>query len=339
MVFIRADSNPIIAGGHIMRCIAIANELKSVGVNVHFLIADENSIQPLEINGIAYTVLGTNWQDLNAEIEQVKNILRYENNPVLLIDTYMVQRTYIEQLRPYCKIGYLGSKKEYLGNLDFLINYSADMDYDFYNKYYKSTKLLLGASYVPLRDEFKNINHRYKNKIEHILITTGNTNKDNMIESIMGEIMPVIEENKIFVDVVLGRMFNDKQKFYDDYSFSPYVEIFENVNSMSELMNKCDLAITANGTTVYELAAVGVPMMSFAMVDEQTKNAKALEKLGVVDYCGCSYMNKMRCVENIKKRLEYFIGHNDELIRMARQAHRLVDGSGCKKIISALLGA
>ena len=102
-------------------------------------------------------------------------------------------------------------------------------------------------------------------------------------------------------------------------------------------MKNCDLAISANGTTVYELSAIGLPTITFAMVAEQIRSAEALSKLGVVYYCGRSYADQENCLKAISNRVSYYLEHNDEMIKLAQKAHDLIDGNGCKKIVDRIL--
>ena len=337
MIYIRADSNSTISGGHIMRCLAVANALTEQGETVCFLVADDNPISVLEESQIPFINLHSDWQDLMSDMEQVKEFLKKEQSPVLFIDTYQITREYVDKLKPYCKIAYLGSKQEYLGTLDLLVNYSTDIDYEFYSSNYdERTTLLLGPSYAPLRKEFQNIIPKYKDRIERILITTGNVDRDHMVTSIIKSLKPVVLESSVILDVVIGRMFNDKEELHQEYDNNPNVFLYENVKSMSSLMRNCDLAISANGTTVYELSAMGLPTISFAMVEEQVRSAEALSKLGVIDYCGKSYVQKNGCIDRISKRVRFYLSNNGERIVLAEKAHQLIDGNGVSTIASAI---
>lgn len=338
MIFIRADSNSEIASGHIMRCIAIAKCIKKYGKKVTFLIADKNPIPMLEDAQMHYRVLNSDWRDLMTDIESVALILQTSVNPVLLIDTYRITSEYVEKLTPFCKIAYLGSKQEYLGTLDLLINYSADIDYQFYKDTYdSSTKLLLGPSFAPLREEFQNITHDYKNQVQRILLTTGNTDTHNIVGNIIKNLSSFLDEKSISLEVVVGRMFSNKESLYELSLLSDNIHLNENVQNMSLLMKQCDLAISANGTTVYELAAMGIPTISFAMVEEQVKSAEALDKLGIICYCGKSFVDQNTVCEEILKNVKHYFNNNEELIKIANNAKILIDGNGCKKIVHELL--
>jgi len=338
VVYFRVDSNDVIAGGHVMRCIALASYLKKNGAKVQFLVADDNPVSVLKQYQMDYRVLNTDWKNLESDKNFVLNLLKSEKKSILIIDTYRVTKEYVEALAPFCKIVYLGSKPEYLGPLNLLINYSANIDYDFYrDSYDKKTQLLLGPGYAPLREEFQNRNHLYLANIKKVLLTSGNTDPDDFLETVLDTITAASISDQIIFEVVIGQMFKNKHKLHSKYDNNSHIVLLENVSSMSSLMEKCDLAISANGTTVYELSAMGIPTISFAMVDEQIKSAEALSKMDVVDYCGCSFIDKRKCARQILDRLIYYFNNNDQLIGLANRAHNLIDGNGCKKISNIIM--
>ena len=339
MIFFRADSNKQIASGHIMRCLSIAQAFSEAGEEVEFLIADENPISMLERAGVKYTVLHSVWNNLMDEVERMKVKLQEFNNPLLLIDTYYVSRQYVEALLPYARICYLGSKPEYLGPLQALINYSTDIDYDFYQSNYSTnSKLLLGAAYGPLRKEFLEVRHSDdKNGRCRILLTTGNTDARNSVGKILAQLLRVKVSHQIEVHVVVGGMFETKESLHQLYDGSDKVVLHENVKSMSSLMANCDLAVSANGTTVYELSAAKVPTISFAMVEEQVKSARKLSELGVVDYCGEFYNEEEAVVNSIVESVQKYVLNPQARVQLAEKANSVVDGKGCERIVETLL--
>lgn len=339
MVFFRADSNKQIASGHIMRCISIAQAFMDAGEEVTFLIADENPVLMLERAEMKYYTLHSVWNQLMGEVENVKSLLQSYDNPLLVIDTYQVSKGYVESLLPYARICYLGSKPEYLGNLQALVNYSTDIDYEFYSSNYGSTtKLLLGAAYAPLRKEFLDVEHK-ENLVGRcrILLTTGNTDQHQYVEKIMCEIAASPLFQQLEINVVVGGMFDNKEKLHSLYDSVENVHLHENVKSMSSLMGENDLAVSANGTTVYELAAACVPAITFSMVEEQIKSARKLNELGVVDYCGEIYQNERQCIDSILKKIEKYVSSPEERKELATKANSIVDGRGCERIANILL--
>ena len=101
MVFFRADSNNTIASGHIMRCMSIAKEFIKRGIQVQFIIADNNSVKMLSEAGMNYIVLDSDWKDLMSEVDRVRDILLQYDNPVMIVDTYSIEKEYVDAMKDY----------------------------------------------------------------------------------------------------------------------------------------------------------------------------------------------------------------------------------------------
>lgn len=322
-----------------MRCVTIAKEFVRKGYKVTFLIADNNPVAMLEDSGMFYENLHSQWDDLSKEIEDVKNLLINNPHSVLFIDTYSVNRFYVESLLPYAQICYLGSKKEYLGRLDCLINYSTDIDYNFYRENYDSdTLLLLGPEYAPLRNEFQHVPICNNSDVNHcnILLTTGNTDQRNYVCHILEALTESSLFCKMTIRVVVGRMFENVDEIKNVFGNYSNIFLLENVTSMSSLMKLSDLAIAANGTTIYELAASHVPIISFAMVKEQSDSAQALSNLGIVEYVGNIFDAEEECICKITNKVEDYLLNPKKRIELAQKAYKVIDGKGCDKIVNKI---
>lgn len=320
-----------------MRCLSIAQAFIDACEDVEFLVADDNPVTMLERAGVKYTILHSTWSNLMEEVKVVKDKLLTQQDSLLIIDTYKVSKQYVEALLPYAKICYLGSKPEYLGPIKVLINYSTDIDYEFYNQNYtKTTKLLLGPEYAPLRKDFQEVKHIQNEDGKcRVLLTTGNTDAHNCVGKILKSLKG-FNCKSLEINVVVGAMFDAKESLHQIYDGDSMVILHENVKSMSAFMANCDLAISANGTTVYELAAAKVPTISFAMVEEQEKSARKLSELGVVDYCGEIYNDEIGVVGNIVKTTLRLATDSEERQRLSRKANSIIDGRGCERIVEVL---
>lgn len=168
MTGIRCDANSIIASGHMMRCLTIAKELVRLGESVTFFVADNESKSLYDAYvddlgaSIDVVVLGTNWQDMEVELEVLIPELRKRNIDRLLVDSYKVTVPYFERLKEICPVVYLDDLNEDTYPVDMLINYSGYYKSLGYEEAYKNTcghqgqpsKLLLGLQYAPLREQF-----------------------------------------------------------------------------------------------------------------------------------------------------------------------------------------
>lgn len=339
MVFFRADANQHIASGHIMRCISIAQRFIARGEETKFIVADDGSSHILKEKNMSYVILHTHWDNLDGEIEYVKCILGKYVNPLIIVDSYYVTRNYVEQLIPYGRVCYLGSSRESLGNLYALINYSVNVDYDFYTTNYgKDTKLLLGPSFLPLREEFiKTHPQKSPHLRPQIILTTGGTNPNSCIEKILSSLVRSSFFPSIDVHVIIGSLFNFSGDLLTKYIYEENIIIHTKVKNMAELMREGDIAISANGTTVYEFMALHVPVISFAMVEEQLQAAKKMESLYIVEYCGAFYKAEKECLDNIVNKTRLYVEKSELRLSLSEKASRIIDKKGCDRIYNALM--
>ena len=59
---IRVDANEIVATGHVMRCLAIAEELRKIGQELLFISADDFQRPLIEQKGFEFVSLQTDWK-------------------------------------------------------------------------------------------------------------------------------------------------------------------------------------------------------------------------------------------------------------------------------------
>ncbi|MCR4782045.1 MAG: DUF354 domain-containing protein [Lachnospiraceae bacterium] len=345
MVFIRVDANSEIASGHLMRMITVAKELEKRGEVVIFICADDNPKQTLLDNDLYMINLEGDWKDLSKESSKMLLILADEEEmPILLIDTYSVSMMYVNLLSMFSKVCYLGSKKENLGNLSLLINYSADIDQKFYEENYPNTRLLLGVEYSVLRPEFVGYERDFVKPSNHVLLTTGNTDNHSVVLSILDKIQPEYyteddfcwEDFDIHFDVVVGSMFKDREELFKRYSNCPWVTLHENPD-MASLMKECNIAITAGGNTMNELAAMGVAIVALSISEDQVNECKCFAKNEACVYAGSVLSNYDSVINYAILNLRSLLRNDNLRIKIAKNAKEFVIGNGVEKVCDAIM--
>lgn len=305
MLYIRTDANSIIASGHVMRCLTIANEVRKLGEQVTFITADMQGIELISSNGFTAICLESEWNNLDSELDKLITVIKEYKIEKLLIDSYYVTERYLSKLRGYVKLIYIDDLSKFPYPVDILINYNnyaCSLGYEKWAKEYK-TKLLLGCSYAPLREEFREITRIVSKNIKNILLTTGGsdsyhvaykflqylineyyddtpTNMEDEIEMIKYQI------ESLNFHVVIGKFHSDKEKLEKIVQKYPNIVLHKEVNNISQLMKQSDIAITAGGFTMYELCACGVPMITYSLADNQILGVRGFQQLGVAKYCG-----------------------------------------------------
>ena len=335
-LLIRVDCNPEIASGHLMRSLSIAREACKQGMKSVFLMSDNTYKKTVTEQGFEFVNLSTDWRKLTLELPILKKYIGKYKHPILLIDTYSINSEYISELKGIIPLIYLGSKKENIGDVDCIINYSSDIDEDFYTRTFPNASHLLGVRYVPLREEFQRIKISLNEPLKNILLTTGNTDRPHFIPYFLERIIPLLRRNNIICHVIVGRMFDNQEELKMITTECGLIQLHTGVSDMAPLMQQCQLAVSANGTTVYELAACGVPTISFSIAEEQEASGKSLGNKGILRYCGLFEANRDRCIEKILDNISELISDDKERISLAAKANEWIDGYGCKYIVNHL---
>ena len=177
-VFIRVDANEVISGGHVARCLSLADAFRHEGFDVTFACSDRNLSAAVSAAGFECEVVGGDWRDLRSDGGRMLRLLEGAADPVLVVDSYSITREFVEEAAGFSRVCYLGSKQGHLGPLDAIVNYSTTIDRAAYERDYggSRTALLLGPRYAPLRSQFRNLPlPSVPVDVGRILISTGGT--------------------------------------------------------------------------------------------------------------------------------------------------------------------
>ncbi len=294
-VLIRVDANKEIAMGHLRRCHTIANEMKKKGIRVVMLLSDSESLSLLkgiDSEGIVDNaiVLEVKYKDLMQETKKLQEIVYETNANLLLIDSYYITEKYLKIVSDLRRED---GKKILIASLDGLLRlkYSCDIliNTDLGRELSKEIQIvsqhkMLGAKYAILREQFSNVNYYVKEKCKNIFISTGGTDPYDIRYNILKRLICDYEKTELIYHVVSGA--TDYSLELTKIKQKSNVYFYSNINNVAEIMAKCDLAISAGGTTLYELCAVGVPSISFSMAENQLEQVTAFDKKGLIIYAG-----------------------------------------------------
>lgn len=338
MIFIRADANAEIGSGHVMRCLAVAAELKKKGEQVRFILAQDTAAGLLLQNGQPYEVLHSDYRDMEAELPALKRLTERDKPACILVDSYFVTPAYLEELGKWTKTAYMDDVAAFSYPVDMVINYNIFGDLLPYREmaHERTKEFLLGVSYVPLRAEFQKPVCEVREEARHILITTGGSDTYNLAGQLLRVLLADEKTKKMEYHVVSGA-FNPHLPFLKEMeALYGQVHIHQKVTNMSELMRKCEAAITAAGSTMYELCAMGIPMLCFAFADNQKRMVETFVDQGLVHF-GCDYDKEgERMPERVKEKLCELTASKELRQQYSEKARLLVDGRGAARIAEAV---
>ncbi|ROR31532.1 UDP-2,4-diacetamido-2,4,6-trideoxy-beta-L-altropyranose hydrolase [Mobilisporobacter senegalensis] len=341
MIYFRVDGNEQIATGHVMRCISIAQAIVENGEDCTFIISDDYPKKLIQSKGFPTLNINSKWNDLELEIERLIELIREKEIKKLIVDSYFVTKKYLKEIGRHVRIIYIDDLNLFTYPVDMIINYANYYPKFNYESLYnlKNIKLLLGCEYVPLRKEFSQLEreNEINNPARTVLITTGGSDTYNIASRLLIEIIEQKKYENINFHVVSG-VFNQHlsqlqmlEKTYNN------IFLHYNVEKMSELMMKCDIAVSAGGTTLYELCACGVSTICFAIADNQINGVEDFGHNNIMIYAGDVSKNINIVIQNILKGIA-LLYQNDQLREIySKRMTNLVDGCGASRIAYEIL--
>jgi UDP-2,4-diacetamido-2,4,6-trideoxy-beta-L-altropyranose hydrolase len=348
----RVDALPFIGVGHLMRCLALADALRAYGMDVHFICRDgENSSswlverQGFTLHRLPPSATPSNrddpWQwlgvsleaDIVAATEVILSTLRCAD--WLVVDHYAIDFAWEQRLRSVCRrilvIDDLANRQH---DCDLLLDQSLRDANPYVYLTPDHAEVLLGPRYALLRSEFskQRIQCRPREGVVNRLVvffggsdTTGDTLRT--LEALVKLPDPIQSE------IIVGGMNASRQVIEAICRPHRNLKFAYQVSDMALRFASADLAIGAAGTTSWERLSVGLPTLVIEQVDNQTENAKQLEKHGVAIRLGRS--STVRSC-HILSALQALMVAPERVHQMSTKAMEMVDAQGANRIARAM---
>jgi spore coat polysaccharide biosynthesis predicted glycosyltransferase SpsG len=330
--------------GHMMRCLSIA-EAAYEGKNIKpvFITADNEGGKLISERGFKNIVLGTDYKYMESEITILSKNLKKDD--IILVDSYQVTVKYYRELGKLCKTACLEDMGEPYP-VDILINYNiygaklrANYGYNHDKNNHDDKifpkKVFLGLEYMPLRSAFRsNLEYDINDKVADVMVTTGGSDPLYAAGSILWKIIDI---KNITIHMVSGPFNKNADRLKLEYGNRDNVVIYENLKDMKALMKKCDVVITATGSTIYEVSALGVPMICFYFAENQRQGAEEIENLTDIVNAGCFATDANSVSDKIYNTLLKCIDDYEYRKTIHEQEKKLVDGNGALRIVEELI--
>lgn len=263
-VIFRVDGYKELGLGHVYNCITLAFSMIEHDV---LLVISEKSIEGIEKikeTNLPYTIIKN-----ENEIDEIINAFKPD---IWVNDCLNTTKEYIEKLKTKIKrvvtIEDLGTGIEV-----------ADAVINALYKPVNNPKVYSGYKYVCLRDEFQAEQPAvFSEKVKNVLIMFGGTDPANLNKMLYNSILKFSDKyNNIKFNFITGIGYDaDKNGIVTCKEKNIFV--YPNVPRVTKYMKHADLAITSQGRTIFELAAMGLPSIVLSQNErEQTHLFAKLE--------------------------------------------------------------
>ena len=351
-VFFRADGNKNIGIGHVMRCLSIADGFSTKGYRVCFITADHFIEDIIKGRGYDTDILNSDYSDMENELPKLNDLFIRERNSrirYIIVDSYYVTYDYFSGLRMLLsenpentKIVYVDDLGRFPYPVDVLINYNLygpDIDYQTLYKV-DIPEMILGPKYIPLRSMFRGLPVKVQNKaVKDVLISTGGSDPYHLTIDIIRSIVDRYGEGLHITPkyhLLVGSMNQDLNKISELVENQANIVLHVNESDMRSLICEMDICVSASGSTLYEICACGVPLITYVMADNQRMGADAFEKKKLSYNIG-DVRNMDDPAEAIMSAIEYMSQQYGYRMDMAKRMQELVDGYGTDKIVDTLI--
>ncbi|WP_276661915.1 UDP-2,4-diacetamido-2,4,6-trideoxy-beta-L-altropyranose hydrolase [Syntrophomonas wolfei] len=327
MIAIRADGNSEIGFGHLMRTKALARELVKQGAEVIFLSKNPENIKE-------YQVLPLEHQNRNEEVLLVGEMLKDLRAGMLIIDSYAYTQEQLDRAGQFGLLTvYIDDLNRHPLNTDFVVNgniYAPELPYR------GRARFLLGLKYLLLREEFAGLPKRSAASCaDNVLLTFGAADMGNVTPGILHALKNYHQFQRLNWHVAIGPVFQNTGAI--EAAAQDYPNILLHYNpDLKELMDHCDMCISAAGSTAYELAACGVPALLVIIADNQVRLAQAAERQGMAINLG---WHQQLDTKRLYSALDNLLDNRDLRTRMAARGQELIDGRGAQRVAAELLSA
>jgi UDP-2,4-diacetamido-2,4,6-trideoxy-beta-L-altropyranose hydrolase len=335
-VIFRVDATRLIGTGHLMRCLALGQAMKDSGLDVLYALRceSESLLERLRREGFRLLQLDEGATEESRLEELIK--LAGGTRPWVVFDGYHFTATHHAKLKDeeirVMTIDDMAHLPRY--HVDVILNqnmHAPDLDY----RVGEGAKLLLGTEYALLRREFKRwrgCEKACQPKARALLVSFGGSDPSGYTLKAL-EAFSRISKLDLNVTAIVGGASSAYEEIQAIAVKDTRIVIGRNVEDMSVLMAEADLALTSGGSTVWELAFMGVPSIIIRTSEPENFLVDGLRRADCFIDGGEAASADM---DSLFRKIERLAPDEKERGRMSTKSQTLVDGRGADRVIAAL---
>jgi len=344
-ILFRADASPLIGSGHLMRCLALANELQSQGARCAFLVREQSLGQlgdSVKAQGHELLLLpggATNAAQQEEDASMCRSALAgLVPARWLVVDHYALDARWEKAMRPVANavmaIDDLANREH---DADLLLdqNLVPEMEQRYESKLRSGCRQLLGPRYALLRREFWHQVDALRGVgilQPRLLLMFGGADPQALTLRVLRIL--VAQGWLGEVDVVAGSLFLQLDELRSLLTQLPQARLHVASFDIANLMRRADLALGSPGVSSWERCCTGLPTIAISQADNQEEIGAALARVGAHLYLGRA---EDLGDEDIRAALQVMCGTPWLRQAMAIASLRVCDGGGALRVANVLL--
>jgi spore coat polysaccharide biosynthesis predicted glycosyltransferase SpsG len=180
------------------------------------------------------------------------------------------------------KLAVISDDTRYSLCCDVVINgnvYAPELEYDWVGE---KPDMLLGTEYLLIREEFQRPAGKeppWRDPPERALVTFGGSDMNNSTP----DAVRAFNGFGLEVDVIIGPGFKNEDEIEEAAAETDAESnLLKNPDDLPRRMFEADLAVSATGSSIYELLLTGTPVLAIPQTDNQIPISQSLSSLGAI---------------------------------------------------------
>jgi UDP-2,4-diacetamido-2,4,6-trideoxy-beta-L-altropyranose hydrolase len=330
----RTTAGKQIGFGHLRRCLTLAGELRraaGAAMSVHFWIdGDPAAVDVTAAAGFEARFVSGPEPDATGALLEAGEV------DTLVVDSYTVAGASFSAWRR--RVGALVAIDDLADrelDVDVVVNgtpQAAQLSY----RTGPDVLRLLGPRYALLRPHFRELPLRpAAPRVGRVLVTLGGADPQSSTPAVVEAVQRALPDAAL--DVVVGPLFGpmpdlDRRVASD----RERLRLHRDLDDLSALMSAADLAVSAGGQTLYELAATGVPTVALCLADNQAPNIAALAGVSLLS-AGSVVESAAGRFHGVEEGCRQLAADSALRQRMSDAGRSLIDGQGAARVADVIL--
>jgi UDP-2,4-diacetamido-2,4,6-trideoxy-beta-L-altropyranose hydrolase len=320
-ITIITEGSSKIGFGHITRCLSIYQAFKEKGCSVKFIVNGDSTIRSL-LDNTEHEIF--NW--LNDTSKLFESLKRTD---IVIIDSYLADEELYTRISESVSLSvYIDDNQRINYPKGIVVNGSINaekLNYPLSDE----IEYLLGSQYIPLRHPFWDVGLKKINpSINKVMVTFGGDDLRNLTPKTLETLTTDFPNLK--KTVIIGKGFENVSVIEDLKDKQTELIYYPDAEKMFDVMFESDIAISAAGQTLYELARVGLPTIAIGVAHNQIHNLENWGEAGFVEVAG--FWDDENLNHIIREKIELL---KDKKLRMEKchNGRKSVKGQGAIKIV------
>lgn len=354
----RVDASLQIGTGHVIRCLTLAEHLKSQGAQVEFAsrLLEGHLCDLIEGRGFvvhrlpAPTVkvvpsagapVHAAWLGVasDEDVRQTRSVVEAAAGfDWLVVDHYGIDLEWQQGLRiPNLKLMIIDDLADRLHHCDLLLdqNLVADLENRYLDLIPPGCPRLLGPAFALLQQDYARLRPRAavrKGAVRRLLVSFGGVDQAGLTEMTVNALL-TLNQVAVEADIVLSSASPQFTRIAKLVADKPGFRLHDRVPGLAPLILAADLAVGASGTTNWERLSLGLPAIVVTVAANQRPSAAELQRRGLIRWLGdAADVHEA----TLRAALDEALSENLDGV-WSQRCLEVVDGRGADRVAAILL--